>query len=177
LPFNLSTGGDKLTIALYPGSFDPVTKGHVDIAARAATLFDELVVGVFDTPPKNLLFTTDERVAMLKKALAYLTNVRVEAYSILTVEFAKKIGAKFIVRGLRMGSDFEREFDMALMNQKLAPEIDTICLMSSAEYQFISSSLLKEAAQGGGHIEVFVPKVVATALKKKLSLKGRKLKT
>ena len=166
-----------MTIALYPGSFDPVTKGHVDIAARAATLFDELVIGVFDAPPKNLLFTTDERVKMLKKALAHLPNVRVEAYSILTIEFAKKIGAKLIVRGLRMGSDFEREFDMALMNKRLFPEIDTICLMSSAEYQFISSSLLKEVAQGGGHIEVFVPKSAAIGLRKKFSLKGEKPKT
>jgi len=114
-----------LRVALYPGSFDPVTRGHVDIATRAAALFDRLVVGVFNAPPKDLLFATEERVEMLKKALAHLPNVRVEPYSTLTVEFAKKVGAKFIVRGLRMGSDFEREFDMALMNQRLTPGIDT----------------------------------------------------
>ena len=157
-----------MKVALYPGSFDPVTKGHVDIATRAAALFDRLVVGVFDAPPKDLLFTTKERMEMLKKALAHLPNVRVEPYSTLTVEFAKKVGAKFIVRGLRMGSDFEREFDMALMNQKLAPEIDTVCLMSSTEYQFISSSLLKEVLQGGGDVNAFVPEHVIKALKEKL---------
>jgi pantetheine-phosphate adenylyltransferase len=160
-----------LKVALYPGSFDPVTKGHVDIATRAAALFDRLVVGVFDAPPKDLLFTTKERVEMLKKALAHLPNVRVEPYSTLTIEFAKKVGAKFIVRGLRMGSDFEREFDMALMNQRLAPEIDTVCLMSSAEYQFISSSLLKEVLQGGGDINAFVTEHVIKAFKEKLSSK------
>jgi pantetheine-phosphate adenylyltransferase len=157
-----------LKVALYPGSFDPVTKGHVDIATRAAALFDRLVVGVFDVPPKDLVFTTKERVEMLKQALAHLPNVRVEPYSTLTVEFAKKLGAKFIVRGLRMGSDFEREFDMALMNQRLSPEIDTVCLMSSAEHQFISSSLLKEVLQGGGDVNAFVPEHVIKALKEKL---------
>lgn len=157
-----------MTVALYPGSFDPVTRGHVDIAARAAALFDQLVLGVFDTPAKNLLFDTRERVEMLKEATSHLPNATVEAYSCLTVEFVKKIGAKFIVRGLRMGSDFEREFDMALMNRRLEPEIDTICLMSNAEYQFISSSLLKEVAQGGGDVNVFVPECVAVALKNKL---------
>ncbi len=162
-----------MKVALYPGSFDPVTKGHVDIATRAAALFDRLVVGVFDAPPKDLLFTTKERVEMLKKALAHLPNVRVEPYSTLTVEFAKKVGAKFIVRGLRMGSDFEREFDMALMNQRLAPEIDTVCLMSSAEYQFISASLLKEVLQGGGDVNAFVTEHVTNALKEKLLFKPK----
>jgi len=162
-----------LTIALYPGSFDPVTKGHLDIAIRAAALFDHLIIGVFDTPPKTLLFTTKERVEMLKKAIAHLPNAEVRSYNILTVQFAKEIGAKFIVRGLRMGSDFEREFDMALMNKKLDPEIDTVCLMSSLDYQFISSSLLKEAAQGGGCIEAFVSEHVAIALRKKFSIRRK----
>jgi len=105
---------------------------------------------------------------LMKKALVKVPNVTVESYNCLTIEFAKQIGASSIVRGLRMGSDFEREFDMALMNRKLAPKIDTICLMSSAEFQFISSSLLKEAAQGGGDIRVFVPESSAVALMKKL---------
>ncbi len=160
-------------VALYPGSFDPVTRGHVDIATRAAALFDRLVVGVFNAPPKDLLFATEERVHMLKEALAHLPNVRVEPYNTLTVEFAKKVGAKFIVRGLRMGSDFEREFDMALMNQRLAPGIDTICLMSGAEYQFISASLLKEVLQGGGDVSPFVTEHVIKALKEKLSTKRK----
>jgi len=166
-----------LRIALYPGSFDPVTKGHVDVATRAASLFDRLVIGVFDTPPKNLLFTTEERVKLVKEATAHLSNIRVEAYSSLTIEFARRIGARFIVRGLRMGSDFEREFDMALMNRKMAPVIDTICLMSNADYQFISSSLLKEAAQGGGDVSVFVPDCSAKALLKKLRAKPNKKTT
>jgi len=159
-----------LTIALYPGSFDPVTNGHIDVAVRASGLFDELVMGVFDLPPKNIMFTAEERVAMLRKALASVPNVRFELYSKLTVHFAEKIGANVIIRGLRMGSDFEREFDMALMNKKMAPCIETLCVMASADHQFISSSLLKEAAEGGGNIEEFVPKHVADALRKKFSL-------
>jgi len=156
-----------LTIALYPGSFDPVTRGHVDIAIRASAIFDQLIIGVFDAPPKNLLFTTDERVEMFSKSVGHLTNVRVEPYNILTVEYAKKLGAKFIVRGLRMGSDFEREFDMALMNKTLDQNLDTICLMSSAEYQFVSASLLKEVVQGGGDASAFVNEHVISALKEK----------
>jgi len=159
-----------LRVALYPGSFDPVTRGHVDIAARASALFDHLVLGVFDAPVKNLLFTTQERRDMLKEAVGHIPNVSVRTYNILTIEFAKEIGAKVIVRGLRMGSDFEREFDMALMNRRLDQGVDTICLMSNAEYQFISSSLLKEVAQGGGDVNVFVPECVAVALRKKLFL-------
>jgi pantetheine-phosphate adenylyltransferase len=155
-------------IALYPGSFDPITNGHIDIAERAARLFDHLIIGVFDLPPKQLLFTTEERVDLVKKATAHLPNVSVQAYSTLTIQFAKEIGAKVLVRGLRIAGDFEREFNMALMNRKLAPEIDTICLMSSSENQFVSSSLLKEAAQGGGCIDDIVPKYVAVALKEKL---------
>jgi pantetheine-phosphate adenylyltransferase len=169
LHLNLSTGGNVLSIALYPGTFDPVTNGHVDIASRAAVLFDELVVGVFDSPPKTLLFTTEERVELVKKAMTHLTNVRVEAYSNLTVQFAKHIGAQAIIRGLRMGSDFEREFDMSLMNKKLAPDIETICLMAGLEYQFISSSLLKEAAHGGARVDEMLPKHVAIALRERFS--------
>lgn len=163
-----------MTLALYPGSFDPVTKGHIDIAVRAAALFDQLVVGVFDAPPKNLLFSTQERVEMMQKTLSHVPNIRITSYSNLTVNFVRELGAKVIVRGLRMGSDFEREFDMALMNQKQAPEIDTVCLMSHAEYQFISSSLLKEVAQFGGRVEEFVPEIVANLLREKYS---GKLKT
>lgn len=161
-----------MSIALYPGSFDPVTKGHADVATRAASLFDKLVVGVFDAPPKSLLFSTEERAALLREALAHVPNVEVLPYKSLTIEFVRKIGARFIVRGLRMGSDFEREFDMALMNRKMAPDVDTVCLMASADYQFISSSLLKEAAQGGGDVRVFVPECSAVALMKKLAARS-----
>ena len=163
-----------MRVALYPGSFDPITKGHASVAARAAALFDQLVIGVFDTPSKDLMFSTEERVQLVKESVAHLPNVSVESYGCLTVEFVKEIGAKFIVRGLRMGSDFEREFDMALMNQKLEPEIDTVCLMSNAEYQFISSSLLKEVVELGGKASVFVPECVADALKRKLLPKNRR---
>jgi len=156
-----------LTIALYPGSFDPVTMGHVDIAERAAALFEQLIVAVCDEPPKPLLFTAEERVALMKKALAHIPNVRVVRYNGLTVDFARKMKANVIVRGLRMTSDFEREFEMALMNKKLAPEVELACFMTKLEYEFISSSLLKEAAKLGGCIDDLVPKHVAEALRKK----------
>lgn len=156
-----------MTIAIYPGSFDPVTMGHVDIAERAAALFERLIVAVYDDPPKALLFTVEERVGLMTKALAHVPNIRVEHYSGLTVEFARQTKASAMVRGLRMISDFEREFEMALMNQKLAPEIELVCFMTRLEFEFISSSLLKEAAKLGGCIDGLVPKHVADALNDK----------
>jgi pantetheine-phosphate adenylyltransferase len=156
-----------LTNAIYPGSFDPVTNGHLDIANRAAALFDKLIIGVYDRPSKHLMFSTAERVNLVKKAVVHLPNVRVTAYNELTVDFACKMKAKVIVRGLRMSSDFEREFEMALMNKQLNREIELVCLMTSLEYQFLSSSLLKEACELGGDITNLVPKHVAVALKKK----------
>ena len=156
-----------MTNAIYPGSFDPVTNGHLDIANRAAALFDELIIGVYDRPSKHLMFSTAERVNLVKKAVAHLPNVRVAAYNELTVDFARKMKAKVIVRGLRMSSDFEREFEMALMNKKLDREVELVCLMTSLEFQFLSSSLLKEACELGGDITGLVPKHVAAALKKK----------
>jgi pantetheine-phosphate adenylyltransferase len=156
-----------LTIAIYPGSFDPITNGHLDIANRAAALFDELIIGVYDRPSKHLMFNTAERVDLARKAVAHLPNVRVAAYNELTVDFARKMKAKVMVRGLRMSSDFEREFEMALMNKQLDREIELVCLMTSLEYQFLSSSLLKEACELGGDITSLVPKHVAIALKKK----------
>jgi pantetheine-phosphate adenylyltransferase len=160
-----------LAIGLYPGSFDPVTKGHVDIAERAAPLFEEMVVAIYDKPPKDLLFTTEERVELMRKALAHVPNVRVVSYNSLTVEFAKKVKASVMVRGLRMSSDFEREFEMALMNKKLAPEIELICLMTNLEYEFVSATLLKEICMLGGSIEEFVPGHVAIALREKFGVK------
>jgi pantetheine-phosphate adenylyltransferase len=156
-----------LTIAVYPGSFDPVTNGHLDIATRAASLFDQLIIAVYETPPKDLLFTTEERVALLKEAVSHLPRVKVESFSGLIVDFARRVGAKAIVRGLRMSSDFEREFEMALMNKNLAPDVEVVCLMSRIEYQFLSSSLLKEVASLGGSIESLVPPNVVKALGKK----------
>lgn len=156
-----------MTTVLYPGSFDPITNGHLDIVVRAAALFNEVVIGVYDTPGKNLLFTTEERVELARQATTKWTNVRVEFYSTLTVEFARKIGARSIVRGLRASSDFEREFDMAMMNKKLAPDLDLVCLLASPQYQFLSSSLLKEVARLGGCLTDLVPEHVAAMLRKK----------
>ena len=142
--------------------------GHVDIVERAAALFDEVVVAVYDAPPKNLLFTTRERVELMKEAISHLPNARAESYTGLTVDFACQVNAKVLVRGLRVSSDFEREFEMALMNQKLQPGIELVCFMTRLEYQFISSSLIKEACELGGCIDDFVPQHVAHAMRQKL---------
>ena len=160
-----------MTIAVYPGAFDPITNGHLDIATRAAKLFEKLIIGVYDTPDKRLLFTTEERVELVRQAIVNLANVKVKSFTGLTVDFAKKVKAQAIVRGLRIGADFEREFDLAMMNKKLFPELEVVCLMANQEYQFLSSSLLKEAASLGGNINSFVPKHVATALKRKVRSK------
>jgi len=169
---SIPKGGQALTIAIYPGSFDPITNGHLDIATRAAKLFEKLIIGVYDTPQdKQLLFTTQERVELARQAIINLPNVEVESFSGLTVDFAQKVKAQAMVRGLRMGADFEREFDLAMMNKKLYPELELVCLMANQEYQFLSSSLLKEAARLGGKIDSFVPKHVATALRKKVHSK------
>ena len=160
-----------MTIAIYPGSFDPITNGHLDIATRAARIFEKLIIGVFETPNKPILFSAQERVALISKAVADLPNVEVESFGGLTVNFAKKIKAQAMVRGLRMSADFEREFDMAMMTKKLYPELEFVCLMSRMEYQFLSSSLLKEAASLGGDIHDLVPKHVAEALKQKFQAK------
>lgn len=156
-----------MTIAIYPGSFDPITNGHLDVATRAAGLFDKLVIGVYDAPDKSLLFTIAERIDMVRQAITGLPNVEVESFTGLTVDFARRVKAKVIVRGLRMSADFDREFEMAMMNKKLAPEIELVCLTTSLEYQFLSSSLLREAASMGGNVDDLVPKHVASALKNK----------
>ncbi len=157
-----------MTIAIYPGSFDPLTNGHLDIATRSARLFKKLIIGVYDIPSKHLIFTTEERVELVRQAIVDLPNVEVESFSGLTVNFAKKVKAQVMVRGLRMSGDFEREFNMAMMNKKLYPELELICLMTNLEYQFLSSSLLKEAASLGGNIDDLVPKHVAIALRKRV---------
>ena len=160
-----------MTIAIYPGSFDPITNGHLSVATRAAKLFEKLIIGVYNTPDKHLLFTTEERIELVRQAIVNLPNVEVESFSGLTVDFAQKVKAQAMVRGLRMGADFEREFDLAMMNKKLSPDLEVVCLMANQEYQFLSSSLLKEAARLGGKIDSFVPKHVATALRKKVHSK------
>jgi pantetheine-phosphate adenylyltransferase len=162
-----------MTTALYPGAFDPITNGHMDIAIRASRLFDKVIIGVYDTPAKNLLFTTAERVELVRKAIAGKANIEAKCFSCLTVDFAREIGAQTIVRGLRVVSDFEGEFEMALMNKNLSPGIELVCLMANLEYQFISSSLIKEVTSLSGYIEDLVPAAVAEALKKKIPLKNK----
>ncbi len=156
-----------MTTALYAGSFDPVTNGHVDIATRASRLFDKVYVGVFATPAKNLTFTTEERVALAADAVAHLGNVEVVTYSNLTVEFARSINATVLVRGLRMVGDFEWEIQVAMVNKKMAQEIESVCFMASQEYQFLSSRMIREVAALGGDVSCFVPRNVAEALKRK----------
>ena len=156
-----------MTIAIYPGSFDPITYGHTDVATRAARLFTKLIVGIYTTPGKPLLFNLEERLDMAKRALANIPNIEVQSFSGLAVDFAKQVEAQAMVRGLRVSADFEMEFDMAMMNSRLYPELELICLMANPEYQFLSSSLMKEVAKLGGNINGLVPENVAEALAKK----------
>lgn len=160
-----------MTIAIYPGSFDPITNGHLDIVTRAAKLFEKLIIGIYEAPNKRPLFAIEERVELARQATADLPNVEVKPFSGLTVDFAKKVKAQAMVRGLRMSADFEREFDMAMMNKRLFPELELVCLMASVEYQFLSSTLLKEAASLGGNISDLVPEHVAIALRKRVHSK------
>jgi pantetheine-phosphate adenylyltransferase len=154
-------------IAVYPGSFDPIHFGHIDIATRASTIFDELVVGVYDRPAKNVLFSVDERQALARQALASLHNVRVVPFGGLTVEFARQLKAQTVVRGLRVTFDFEVEYQMALTNRQLAPEIEFVCLMTRQAYAFLSSSIVKEVALLQGDVGGMVPPHVADALEAK----------
>ncbi len=158
--------------AVYPGSFDPIHFGHVDIAKRAAKLFDKLYWAVYDRPMKNLLFSTDERVALMRQAAHDTPNVEVVRYNSLTVEFCKQLGARVMVRGLRVTYDFEVEYQTALTNRQLAEDIDTVCLMTTLRYAFVSSSIVKEVAFGGGKISHMVPPFVEEALKKRLAQIG-----
>lgn len=151
--------------AIYPGSFDPVTTGHLDVLDRAARLFDEVIVAVAYNDQKQALFSSEERVTLLKGATEGLKNVRVERFDGLLVEFAKQQEAGAVIRGLRAVSDFEFEFQMALMNRKLEPEIETIFLTPREEYTYLSSRLVKEIARLGGNVDPFVPPSVAEALR------------
>lgn len=146
--------------AIYPASFDPITNGHLDVVTRASRLFDELIIAVFARPPKRLLFSSDERVEMAQVATAHLSNVRVEGYDELTVEYAKRMGATIMVRGLRAVSDFEREFQLGHANRELGPDIETVCLMSGPRWTFVSSSIIKEIARLGGDVADLVPSAV-----------------
>jgi pantetheine-phosphate adenylyltransferase len=151
---------------MFPGRFDPVTNGHRDIARRAARLFDRVIVAVADLK-QNYLFTTDERVALLTEAVADCPNIQVMPYSGLTVDFAKRQGATVLVRSMRAVTDFEAEFDMALMNQKMAPGIESVYLMASLEHLFISGTRIREVSALGYDVSDLVPPHVWTALQKK----------
>lgn len=157
-------------IAVYPGSFDPLTNGHLDIARRAARLFDTLFVAVYASPSKNLLFSTEERVALWQEVIEaeHLTNVRVDRYAELTTEYVRSVGGEVIIRGLRAANDFELEFQQGLMYRKLAPEIETVCLLTNLEQMFVSSSLLKEVTRLGGDVTDMLPAAVIRALQSKL---------
>ena len=156
---------ENVSIALYPGSFDPVTNGHMDIIARASRLFDSLVVGVYANPNKDMLFSLDDRVRMLTAAAKQWPNVQVRSFANLTVEFAHELGAQVLVRGLRAVTDFEYEFQLAAMYQQLRPDLEVVCLMTSVKYSFLSASLVKEVAKLGGNVDAFVPATVAARLR------------
>jgi pantetheine-phosphate adenylyltransferase len=152
--------------AIYPGTYDPATNGHVDVIGRASRIFDRVVVGVVNNPHhKTPLFTVDERVEFLKQALADLDNVEVDVFSELVVDFARRWDARAIVKGLRVVSDFEYEFQMNQLNRTLAPEIETVYVMASPQVSFVSSSGVKEIAAFGGNVEELVPPAVARRLK------------
>jgi pantetheine-phosphate adenylyltransferase len=158
--------------AIYPGTFDPVHNGHIDIATRAAGLFEHLTVAIYARPLKSLLFSTEERQVMIERALEHIPNLSVATYNQLTVDFARRVGAQAIVRGLRVISDFELEFQMALTNKKLAADIEFVCLMTSQEYAFLSASTLKEIAMLEGCVDGMVPAHVAEALQAKFEISG-----
>lgn len=156
-------------IAVYPGSFDPITYGHIDIVRRAAVLFDEVVVAIALNIDKTPLFSLHERIRMLTDVMSEFPNVYVGSYEGLTVRYAEMQGAQAIIRGLRAVSDFDTEFTMALTNKKLAPNIETVFLMTEAQYSFISSSAVKEVAGFGGCVRGMVPRVVEARLVAKFS--------
>jgi pantetheine-phosphate adenylyltransferase len=156
-----------MTLAVYAGMFDPITDGSLDITARAAKLFDKVIIGILDTTRRRILFTTEERVQMAKEAAKNVANIEVQTFTGMAADFAQSVGAQTLIRGLRMSSDFEREFEMALMTKKMYPDLETICLMTDLEYQFVTASLLKEVASLGGDVNGMVPKNVVKALKKK----------
>ncbi|MDA1215280.1 MAG: pantetheine-phosphate adenylyltransferase [Chloroflexi bacterium] len=156
-----------MTTAIYPGRFDPVTLGHLDIIRRASQLFDRLVVSVFEAPEASTLFNNQERQDLIKEVTKDLKGVEVASFSGLVVDYAKATGAQTIVRGLRMNTDFEYEFEMALMNRKLSPDIDVVCLMTSLEYLYVRASLLKEVARLGGELSGLAPSNVIAALKQR----------
>jgi pantetheine-phosphate adenylyltransferase len=158
--------------AVFPGTFDPVHYGHIDIARRAARIFDEVIIAVYDRPLKNLLFSPEDRLRLVNEVFDGDSKITVTGYSGLTVEYCRKIGAQVIVRGLRVFSDFEHEFRMALANHKLAPEVEVIAFTTSGEHSFLSSTTVREIASLGGDVTGMVPPNVVLALKKRFQELG-----
>lgn len=156
-----------MTVAIYPASFDPIHYGHIDIAKRSARIFERVIVAVYDRPLKNLLFTIDERLQLAEQALRDVPNIEIARYGGLTVEYARQAGAQVIVRGLRVVSDFELEWHMALTNKQLAPDVEVVCLMTSQAYAFLSSSTLREVGLLGGDVSSMAPSFVVEALQRK----------
>ncbi len=154
--------------ALFPGTFDPIHYGHIDIATRAARLFDEVVVAVYDKPLKSLMFLPEERMSLVREAVKDNPKIKVTGYSGLTVDFARKVDAQVIVRGLRVFSDFEFEFRMALANQRLSKDIETVALITAEQHTFLSSSTVREIATLGGDVSSMVPSFVEKALHAKV---------
>jgi pantetheine-phosphate adenylyltransferase len=163
---------DQKRIAVLPGSYDPVTHGHLDIIRRGAALFDELIVAVSENPAKAALLSLEERLDLIRTLTADLGNVRADMFTGMTVDFAKRIGAEVILRGIRTFADFEYEFQLALANKRIGG-VETVFIMSSAEKSFIRSSLIKEAVALGGDMSSFIPPVVYEALKRRLDRKNR----
>lgn len=160
---------EHISCALYPGSFNPVHFGHLDIARRALRLFDRVIVAVYTHPGKPILFSADERVELIRRSLADEPRIVVASYSQLTVDYARQVGAQAIVRGLRVFSDFELEFRMALANWRLAPEIEIVNLISAEEHLHISSSTIREVASLGGDVSSMTPSYVVEALKRRFA--------
>lgn len=157
-------------IAIYPGSFDPITNGHLDVAVRASRIFDELILAIYagdEHAPKRPLFSWTERQIFAECALRDIPKIRVDVYHGLSVDYARAVGASTIVRGLRAVSDFEYEFKFAHMNRHLAPEVDVVCLMTSSQHSFVSSSFIREVASLGGDVRGLVPEIVADALEQR----------
>jgi len=155
-------------IAIYPGSFDPPTNGHLDLIARGSKIFDELVVAILRNPEKNPLFSLAERRVMLDALTADFTNVRVDTFDGLTVDYATQVGASAVLRGIRALSDYEYELQMALMNRKLRPELETVFMMPANQYSYLSSHLVREIAHLGGSIKGLVPEMVEERLREKI---------
>ena len=157
-------------IGIYPGSFDPVTLGHVDIIERSSKMFDKLIVGVLCNKSKKSLFSAEERVKMIRSVTSHLCNVEVQAFDGLSIDFAQSVGARVLVRGLRAVTDFEYELQMAQTNHAMCPQIDTIFLTTDLKYAYLSSSIVKEVASFDGNIDMFVPESIVPLVKEKLNI-------